>query len=516
MLTLSRGRLNAGLITLSERVVMDCQSLSRSKMVDQYRWTKLEKQILCNIDKFSPRQLALCMHSVGRSGFSSRKLVHSVSSALTKQLASLTLRDMALVVNAFAKLRIKNEVFLAAALPNILRKIWKTSNPNVGAMALVLDGCLKLGLVGDGRIIEAVISATAKAEIKPLDAVTLLRAIARMDARAIAGIHIQVLNRLAEFVLAAEEEDMVVSGLVALGKISQIDAGLVGNIFCVKLLLERTLDNAGKLSNAKLVHALYSVAVLGPRTNPRKLVEEVIVRGDDFLKATDSPESLAVILVSALNRLAEKTPLNDTIKLMSVADRFLCESSSVAALFNLLSTINLPPSEDQKQLLMQAIQQDTTNAHSAGLVICALAKLECVAELVSVLLQSDPKTLARIMTDQAVYTSLLALLQTRESFGSLPIVSEWISALAGACRTRSLDVSPEAVSQLRIINAIISTNPFHGIQTIPLRTKSSDRAAPIVSGLHREVLETVRHLAPSVSVNTIDETTGYEIDIHLS
>lgn len=516
MLTLSRGRLNAGLITLSERVVMDCQSLSRSPIVDQYRWTKLEKQILCNIDKFSPRQLALCLHSVGRSGFSSRKLVHSISSVVTSQLASLTLRDMALVVNAFAKLKIKNEVFLAAALPNILRKIRNTSNPNVGAMALILDGCLKLGLVGDGRIVDAVISATAKAEIKPVDGVTLLRAIARMDARAIAGIDKDDLNRLVDSVVKAEEEDMVVSGLVAFGKISQIDQALVGNIFCVEKVLERLLDNAGKLSNAKLVHALYAVSVLSPRMNPRKLVEDLLLRGDELLTATDSPESLAVILVSALNRLAERISLKDTIKLISEADRFMSKSTSVAALFNLLSTINMKPSEDQKQLLLQAIQEDTINAHSAGLLISASAKLECFEELVSVLSASDLAILARTMTDQAVYTSLLALLKTRECFGSLPIVSEWISALADTCRTRSLDISPEAVSQIRIINAVLSTYPFHGIQTIPLGTKVTDRAAAVVSGLHREVLETVRHLVSSVSVNTIDEKTGYEIDIHLS
>ena len=522
-MNVARTRLCAhGLIALPERVVMDCQALSRIGGSTTSSWPTVEKTIVRNMDRFSPHQLALCLSAVARGGYQSRKLVHSISLQLGKSQDELSLKDLALVVNAFSKMGIKNEVFLTCAIPAIIRKVKYNQHVFVSPAVLILDGYSKLGFLGDGTLVHVILDRISEliseeGRVNPIDAVTVLRSLSRMDPASIPSMD-AIITRLLG-VVSSGDPVLAVSALSALGKLASIVQMSPGVTAEIRRLEQIATSNLRTLTHFKLVQLMHALSVLHPTGDAVMgcFTEAVRVRGSQIFES--SHESLVILLMAAVNRMVERIWTEDILTLMSVIPVDSLSPVGFAVFVNLRSTVNLQLDDSHRGLILNTLDKPL-DAHTVAVLINSLSKLdefELVTELIGWIPPS--RELVNSMTPQAIQTCLLAVsmwLDVVRLGPHSPTVEtayrQWLAELVKANGIRGKSqASPESLTQLRIVdvlNGACVSGESH--------STTSPRPPSVVSPFHRQVIDAISSIntePQTLTVNAVEPVSGYEIDI---
>jgi len=508
----------SGVVPLTERVTVDCRNLKAGDSPIFF-----ERQISRNLNRFSPRQLTVCLNGLVRSAAYSRPVVLSISSRLNETLAKLTLKDLATVVNAFARIGLKNEIFLSDAYTRVLRK---SKDAELAPLVLLLDGYAKLDLLPSFELLEIIKKKIqhSDAVVKPIDAVTLLRAVARVDqADRIRSIIPNILASISAS--AGEDIDMKISGLVNLAKLNLLATE--------EELIEKIIVDVHACSRERSffrsIQFFFALAHLGAsREIQLDLVNEIVSRinGESGVwESCRDPESACVLLVSALTRSVESLPFGQIDFLASSVRRFLTKPESFAVFVNLKSSVNAALTAADRADIARLFTQSTKllEPQSFSLFLNALTKLE-EFELVFELLSSqdyNSRSFLIGLTDQAVHTSVLALTFLADILLGLEIslpnlrslCIEWIEKLL-ELRSSNQHWPKESVTQMRIVRAICLSNSELGIFSKSVPSCNLEFENPNhVSNFHREVL----HALPDQITlpNITDRRTGYEIDILL-
>lgn len=509
-----------GIISLTERVTVDCQRLQPG--VSSHIVAQFERQISRSLNRLTPRQLCICLNGLVRSGVSSRSVLLSIAGELNEALPKLGLRDMAMVVNAFAKMGLRNEIFLSQALPRILRKGKNHPSDVLSPLVLALDAYAKLNVVPFIELVDLVKQNMQSPEvvIKPIDAVAFLRAVARLGS----GVNIsndQILM-LVESIRSSEDLDLKVSGLCNLGKLK------VSYTLCEVLYLDLK-PRISELSLFRIIQFLFASNHITKNDDHRftkVLVDSIAKRiVHEELHLCKDPESAAVLLLSGLTKSSEQIYIQKLDLLISHLQGFLKSPESIATLLNLKATINMPLSQEDRLLVSDILHRRTLikiNSHSFSLLLNALVKLEeleLVFDLLALQDLTDRNFLFSI-SDQAIHTCLLALCCLADH--NLPgilrdMCLEWIKKLIELTSRASAPFPEESFTQLRIARAILASKPSLQIM-LDISFLHRERINPnFVSPFHREVLKSLEdiHTNRSTTINGTDPETGYEIDILL-
>ena len=518
---------SSGIGSLAERVTIDCQKVKPGEPV-----FRLEKQILRNLNTYTPRQLCICFNGLARSATYTRPALLSIVCELNKALPKLTLKDIAMVVNAFARIGLKNEIFLAEALPRIIRKA--RDQNNIPALVLLLDGYAKLDLLPNSEFVDLVTEKfkTSADEIKPIDAVTVLRAVSRM------GRDIKVANLEDVFPLILESikncgnVELKLSGLSNLTRLTgKVSFDSSHHLQC---LIKSVEDSIHELSLFHLIQFLNAVTH-SDRSNllVHEILDRIILKLEpQWSRSIKDPESASVLLISACTRCAEYIPLKKIQLILSTVGAFSTRPETWAVLLNLKATINIPLSDAERSRIAEGATHWKLDGHAFSLLLASLVKLEEL-ELVLLLLSShdcNDRQFLFSLTDQASHTSLLALscvlvnLLETECLDMQRLVLDWIEKLMHLSHVQQT-IARESLNQLQITRAILSSNNslksyMHHSIFYPLKNYSTVNDKKIVSVLHKEVLDTMNMIwiesGMQIIVNSTEQNTGYEIDILLN
>lgn len=518
---------SSGIVSLAERVTIDCQKVKPGESV-----FRLEKQILRNLNTYTPRQLCICFNGLVRSATFTRPALLSIVFELNKALSKLTLKDIAMVVNGFARIGLKNEIFLAEALPRIIRKA-KDHN-NVSALVLLLDGYAKLDLLPNSELVDLVTEKlkTSTDEIKPIDAVTFLRAVSRIGRDMKAPNAEDVFPLILKSIENCENVELKLSGLSNLTR-------LTGKLsFDSSKHLECLTKSVGEsIHDLSLFHLIqfFNAVTHWDRSNllVHKTIDRIISKLEpQWSRSIKDPESASVLLISACTRCAEYIPLKKIQLILSTVDAFSTRPETWAVSLNLKATINNSLTDAERSRISVAATQWKLGGHAFSLLLASFVKLEEL-ELVLRLLSShdyNDREFLFSLTDQASHTSLLALgcvllnLLETDCLDMQRLVLNWIEKLMHLSHAKRT-IARESLNQLQIIRAIFSSNEtlksyMHNSIFHPLKNYSTVNEKKIVSVLHKEVLDTMCMISSEsgkpIIVNSTEQNTGYEIDILLS
>lgn len=517
----------AGLTPLTERIVIDCQSLSRQVgPFTDAKWTKVEGQIFKNLSSFSGRQLVLTMSALARSDFRSRRLMLALSQQVMGEVQStLTLRDYSVIVNALAKLGLRNEIFLVSAIPAILRKVRVSPAASVGSIALVLDGYTKLGFLGDGKLMTGCLEAIAARmdSVKPVDATTVLRAISRLSPLEQATVPPAIVVALMNLV----EGEFVIPCLTAVAKLSVRSDTILDETS--KLVRDVLGDGLDDVAAGRLIHAFNAISVLGTKDDQQRVFSHVIsrLRAGKLWSECSNEVSAIVLCLSGMTRCAEALLLAETDELIQSILPRVSELGhvGVSVLVNLFSVINSPLPLSVRDYL-EHVDFSEFGGQAFVVLLNAFSKLDEIEFLVRLVADVPPsREVLKDITDQGAHMALLALVQFLDRFAGLPVgggevvqsLVQWIDALAGVGTGVGCVQSD---SQLRIVSAIVSSSRFLGSVLAPSTQRILRQAKvnklegePVISRFHQSVIEAVLGIGEIVEVNALDAYTGYEMDL---
>ena len=518
-------RWGKGLTPLTERLVCDLQTLSRSavgtpKLAQE--WPLLEKQISKCLSQFTARQVSISLGAIARAPIvPPRRLAFLLTEKLTALEKDLKLKDYAVVLNALARMGIKNELFLLQSLGPVVRKIRNSPTANIPAIVLVIDAYSRLGSFGDGQVFDAGIAVLGERqqELSGLDIVTLLRALARIPDIFVPR---NFLLNLTGLLPKVEDVNLCVSGLVALSKHPRVDPE------SYRRLVDRVFLDLDSLTVHKKMQACSGLSVLEPAKAVKplmQLVEFVIENPEQFKVECTNPQSGAIVLLAAVTRVHEKLNFEIVENFLRFSQT-LIDSENVAglsAVVNLYSCVNLGLTDELRDRISVALNEGKIrNPQTVSVLVNALAKLEEI-ELVMELIQSfgnrdEVRQVCRGMTEQGQLMTFLGTLQLVD-ISKFPGCEWWIESLVSCLAVSSTSPS-ESLSQLRIISSLANTGP-RLVEFRPkfkeLRIPSLGKGEARVSNFHKQVLESVSLVSERKSrVNFIDPSTGYEIDVLLA
>ena len=519
-----------GLTTLTERLVLDCQRLSRTATGNfpVNEWSNLERQIRKFIRQFTSRQMSLCLSSIARIPFpisgDRRRLVLQLTENLNT--TELTLKDFAAVLNSFAKMNIKNEIFLTNSIPFIIRKL-RASSPSISvpAVVLILDSYSRLGFFGDGQVVDETLRIlnTHKESLSHLDAVSVIRAISRLPTDIIDR------NKGLEFVdhllssLTDASRDLKLSVIVSVSKFRMSLSP------CLSLLIEDILA-AGieELRFYQLVNACNAFSLISPShavTVSSVIHSKLSSSGNMWREECSNVASSMVLLLSAMTRLNEQLPLTEILSVIDSVSQTDLGVAGLCVLVNLHATINLQFDGGIRALVEEAISNGKIeySCHTFSVFVNSLAKLDEI-ELLLFLFDSvsgQTQRMVREMTEQGHLMTLLGASYLIDSVGhrlntdNMKNLMTWYRVLYDRV---PVSTASEGISQLGIISAIAKTNPLirkSGCReiTFPDRKERDSK----VSSFQQQVVDSVRLLtggpAYDLHVNAVEPVTGYEMDI---
>ena len=511
-----------GLTPVSERIVIDLQTLSRavsgtiSPSID-----RLEKQVTRSLSEFSPRQLSVSLNSIARGRLfeksQRRRIVLMMCEQLAAKSSQLTLKDFALILNALSKLGIRNEMFLTNSINTIVRKLTgmaASGNVNTSAASLILDAYSRLGFYGDGKVIEACIITLRENTDKAtgIDSLIAIRALARLPEGTIRQIA-NLDDLIVSLLVLIEDPAHLISAFVGLSKLTPNVPALVSNT-CVRSLLTQTAGQLGSAEFFRMVQFLNAVAILDPVLAVNVANDTLLPRLTEpqWTEQCDDPSSVAILLISAVTRIHERLQTNVLTSIIASMESVPLDPTGVGMLVNLCACINLELDTGLMDRLSGALPSIAQSPQSVSLVINALAKLDCIELLVQLLGSiGDIRSTVRGMTEQGQLVSLLAIAQSadRQSCGLLNL---WISVLSTEVAHRSK--CRESLSQLRLISVLLGNKDL-----LPKNSVMESRDASVVSGFHKDVLQSLTQVldepGPKLIINHIEPTTGYEIDIFI-
>ena len=519
---MAANRYGKGLTPLAERLVVDLQTLSRSVRVSSeltMEWPKLEKQITKSVSQLTARQLAICLGSIARAPIvAPRRLVFLLTEKLVALESELTLKDYAVILNALAKLGIRNEIFLVQSLHPVIRKIKNSSCINLPAVVLVLDAYSRLGNYGDGTVLETAMAVLRdqKDELSGIDIVSILRAVSRLPNDIFSPEIVEAfLQKLTEI----DDVNHSVSGLVALSKLQHAPSGSTNSV------VKKVVNEFDSLSLPRKIQACSAISVLSPREAVSVIEKVIELIGNDpeiLDKECANPHSAAILLLSAITKIHEQLRFVDIERVISLLQSVIPDDdpSGLSAIINLHSCVNLALNEGVRNRLTEIIDRGLlSDPQTVAVLVNALAKLEELELLASLFHlfpdQENVRTLVRGMSEQGQLMTLLGIVQLVD-ICRIPNSVWWMEELVN-CLAVSRASPVESITQLRIIQSVVRTNPkfanlrgvFERIKVPPIQHGESK-----ISKLQQQVVDAVTQLNVNrPRVNAVDPVTGYEIDI---
>ena len=475
--------------SLPEQLVREVQ---KTVTINPY----LESRITKNIHRFSPRQCALILNGFSRAiQPPSRRTLHLLSQKLVAEMAHLTLRDMALVMHAISKFGIRHEIFVAASLGSVERKLQKTNvhtNKTVSATALICRSIVKLNLIGDGLLLRNVKNEylskwLEQGIVNEIDAVTLIPLVDEREQR----------NALLSLI---ESPTVKVSAAFILSK---------KGVSVPSTWWSEIDENWSTLTLVKKVHAFYalSIATLDHKTIPlaRAWFNDIINQSQDI--SLSENKQVFFLLISAITRLVEILPEPRMVDFVTQSASF-DTVKELAIVLNCLAGIRIELSSDLRAKIFEILdRRGEIDSHSFSIMVSSLARLG-EFELVRKILDwcyTDREKFGHQMTDQGCDLSSLAIASVWDLDRDDQVLLDWLNVLLSRNPKAEESSSPESASQKRIVSSIIGSQMAASI--------SPPTSPIIVSSFHSQVANTVEQLVSKINLNSIDATTGYEMDI---
>lgn len=507
------------LATVMEEIVLAAQT----------GWTpELDKRVVRNIHRFSPRQVCLLLGCLGRVADrrpSDRRLVHQLSSQLVPE--ALSLRDFAVAGHALWKLGVRNELFFLSNSDRVCRQILFNPN-NVSTLVLILGAYVRLGMVGDGKVVRAVLSVLERSCVgrvggvgtvggvggvgsekdicsepsesvdlsttpTSLDAVTLLNIVTKMDEQ-LRTEWAALLTPLADLV----SPDHAAAALVAAAKLGT-------PLPQIPKWESDFLSQLPSMPQFRQIHGFHALAILHSSHVSSVLSE--IAKGT----LAQLPPSLTMLLLTGMNRAAELLPLELVVSVLNDKLEGLSQTSDVgiaAAYLNLLATINLQPPLELR------LPTPCSSSQSVALIVTALSKLDLKSRLSQLFAELSPTDLVPGMSSQGIDMCLLAVAKlSADQRMRVPHVQSWLDRLVVVKRARKPDLSKQSLGQMRVFRVLMAQE---SVNERPTSAEDAFASSGVVSNLHTQVAATLTGLGLKFKVNRVEPTTGYEIDLAMA
>jgi hypothetical protein len=516
------------LVSVTESVVSDIQKASASPRTTC--WTRLLDRAVKNLTRLTSRQQVVLLHSLSRRGLSAipeeRRLVHRISMQLSEHIPHLSLKEIALAVNAFAKMGIKNEVFLTHSMDVVRRRLnglkkhstpisaptTSTIHPS-NSVALILSGYSKLGVESD--LFQYVFDECVPlwlCTMNELDAVSFLNVAIR------SGVRLREESVVDSLVSLLSSPDLMITGLSLVAKSADSKIPKLSIVRLVRGL--SCLPDLTTLDSYKVIQGFHGLSSV-PTVPSIDLIRWFNEAGERIvsIESTSDKQTLGnvVVFLSAIGKSAEKLSRDDTVAMVKkIESKFgpHLDIPGMSVLVNTMASLDLPIWESTRRVL-SGIVSSPLPSHAFGVLCLSLMQLDEIS-LVARLLTSphSPRDILRSSSIQSIDSILFATVWLRDRVESFPEITEllarWTAMLDPMVgRNRFTDQPVASRTQHRIIRALRRQGELEPIE-------SFHGASNIVSRFHREVCSVVETVVDErVSINIIDRTTGYEMDILL-